>query len=93
MTELTFLTMENVFKILGDEEAALGNSHPRNSSAKPIDGMNRAPVVDAAPPLPVEASERTEEPERKEKSVLQAKLTKLAIQIGYAGIVLRCRDH
>ncbi|XP_065219565.1 plasma membrane calcium-transporting ATPase 3 isoform X6 [Planococcus citri] len=67
----------------GDEEAALGNSHPRSAAPKPVDGTNRAPVVDGSAPAP--SSERTEEPERKEKSVLQAKLTKLAIQIGYAG--------
>ena len=39
-----------------------------------------------------EEEEETKKPSggggRKEKSVLQAKLTKLAIQIGYAGIVL-----
>lgn len=75
-----------VKRFAGDEEAALGNSHPRSGAPKPIDGTNRAPVVDAAPP-PERERERTEEPERKEKSVLQAKLTKLAIQIGYAGKV------
>jgi len=32
-----------------------------------------------------EKSGESEEPAKKDKSVLQAKLTKLAIQIGYAG--------
>lgn len=39
-------------------------------------------------------SGETEEPAKKDKSVLQAKLTKLAIQIGYAGelLIKRCLD-
>lgn len=88
----TFVITKTWPIILGDEEAALGNSHPRNSSAKPVDGTNRVPVVEPIP-APSQERERTEEPERKEKSVLQAKLTKLAIQIGYAGMVLIRRDR
>ncbi|KAK7582784.1 hypothetical protein V9T40_014229 [Parthenolecanium corni] len=72
----------------GDEEAALGNSHPRTASSPKTVDIRAPPAVDGSGPVP--SSERaetaTEEaPERKEKSVLQAKLTKLAIQIGYAG--------
>lgn len=85
----------------GDEETALGNSHPRTtSSPKPVDGTNRAPVIDGSGPVTTTERSQPEEEssERKEKSVLQAKLTKLAIQIGYAGmcasvpIVLRVRN-
>lgn len=46
------------------------------------------PAVDGSGPVPSSDRPETaseEAPERKEKSVLQAKLTKLAIQIGYAG--------
>lgn len=63
----------------GDEEAPVtGNSH-----------VSSGPVVGAAEnhagsdSAPKEHTER--EDHKKEKSVLQAKLTKLAIQIGYAG--------
>lgn len=64
----------------GDEEAPVtGNSH-----------VSSGPVVGAAENhaggdgAPKEHAER--EDHKKEKSVLQAKLTKLAIQIGYAGM-------
>ncbi|KOB77531.1 Calcium-transporting ATPase [Operophtera brumata] len=60
----------------GDEEATLpasGNSH--GNHARPDDNHVAPPADKPAP----EASHK------KEKSVLQAKLTKLAIQIGYAG--------
>ncbi|XP_030040714.1 plasma membrane calcium-transporting ATPase 2 isoform X3 [Manduca sexta] len=61
----------------GDEEPTLpasGNSHGANH-ARPDDNHVPAPTTDK----PAETSHK------KEKSVLQAKLTKLAIQIGYAG--------
>lgn len=68
---------------IGDEEAAVtGNSHMNSP----------APVVNKHDDGPVEAKENhvasassSGEGHKKEKSVLQAKLTKLAIQIGYAG--------
>ncbi|XP_064473552.1 plasma membrane calcium-transporting ATPase 2-like isoform X3 [Ornithodoros turicata] len=61
-----------------DEEAAVsGNSHMGNTTANTHVEPARADSV---------ASPTTEEAHpRKEKSVLQAKLTKLAIQIGYVG--------
>lgn len=67
----------------------MGNSHPRTTSS-PKNAEIRAPppIIDAGP-----QAERTDTApeessgERKEKSVLQAKLTKLAIQIGYAGML------
>ncbi|XP_073958845.1 plasma membrane calcium-transporting ATPase 3 isoform X2 [Choristoneura fumiferana] len=61
----------------GDEDVTLpasGNSHGANHS-RPDD--NHVPAPPADKPAP--------EGHKKEKSVLQAKLTKLAIQIGYAG--------
>ncbi|CAG9570216.1 unnamed protein product [Danaus chrysippus] len=57
--------------IPGDEEPASGNSH---NHARVDD--NHVPPADKPAP---------ESSHKKEKSVLQAKLTKLAIQIGYAG--------
>ncbi|KAL0810020.1 hypothetical protein ABMA28_010849 [Loxostege sticticalis] len=62
----------------GDEDATLpasGNSHGANH-ARPDDNHVPAPATDKPP---------AETSHKKEKSVLQAKLTKLAIQIGYAG--------
>lgn len=47
-------------------------------------GMPMADRSDAAT-SPVRERDAEEEAHRKEKSVLQAKLTKLAIQIGYVG--------
>lgn len=71
--------------MLGDEESAVtGNSHmnsPTPVSNKhnvvqndPVENQNHVTTAPAA-----------SESHKKEKSVLQAKLTKLAIQIGYAG--------
>ncbi|XP_063542836.1 plasma membrane calcium-transporting ATPase 3 isoform X7 [Cydia strobilella] len=60
----------------GDEDVTLpasGNSH--GNHARPDDNHVPAPASDKPAP----------ESHKKEKSVLQAKLTKLAIQIGYAG--------
>lgn len=71
-----------MFPKLGDEENVTGNSH-MNSPAPVANKHDNAAsdgkenhVSDAPPP---------ETSHKKEKSVLQAKLTKLAIQIGYAG--------
>lgn len=79
----------NHFLFKGDEEAALGNSHPRVTGSPKNTGMMAPPVIDGSAPVQTERidSPPEETGERKEKSVLQAKLTKLAIQIGYAGIL------
>ncbi|XP_072945770.1 plasma membrane calcium-transporting ATPase 2 isoform X3 [Epargyreus clarus] len=61
--------------LTGEDEPSSRNSHGANH-ARPDD--NHVPAPPADKPAP-EASHK------KEKSVLQAKLTKLAIQIGYAG--------
>lgn len=64
-----------------DEEAPVtGNSHV---SSGPVGVAAENHASDGAP-APKEHTER--EDHKKEKSVLQAKLTKLAIQIGYAGM-------
>lgn len=62
------------------------NTHPAGAEPDPSDQQRK--------------STQDEEPTntRKEKSVLQAKLTKLAIQIGYGGLVLlilfnKCVDN
>lgn len=68
---------------LGDEESAVtGNSH-MNSPA-PVANKHGAGPEDGKENHVASASSNTEG-HKKEKSVLQAKLTKLAIQIGYAG--------
>ncbi|XP_046974185.1 plasma membrane calcium-transporting ATPase 2 isoform X8 [Vanessa cardui] len=60
--------------LTGDDDLpASGNSH--GNHARPDDNHVPAPAADKPAP----------ESHKKEKSVLQAKLTKLAIQIGYAG--------
>lgn len=77
------LNSSNTDKIskLGDEENVTGNSHMNspapvaNKHDNAADGKENH--VNTAPP--------PETTHKKEKSVLQAKLTKLAIQIGYAG--------
>lgn len=56
-----------------------GNSHHPNASNKPSKGI--AEETDGVE----ETAKTTHGGSRKEKSVLQSKLTKLAIQIGYAG--------
>lgn len=67
--------------LLSDEEAAVsGNSHLMNDSTAKLNNKD-APAAEIVPAKP-EASPR------KEQSVLQTKLTKLAIQIGYAGMFL-----
>ncbi|XP_029848092.1 plasma membrane calcium-transporting ATPase 2 isoform X1 [Ixodes scapularis] len=63
-----------------DEEAAMsGNSHMGNITANTHLEPARADSI-----VPASATHEEANP-RKEKSVLQAKLTKLAIQIGYVG--------
>lgn len=52
------------------------NTHPAGAEPVPSDNARKSTQEDDSNP-------------RKEKSVLQAKLTKLAIQIGYAGMI----DH
>lgn len=68
---------------VGDEEAAVtGNSH-MNSPA-PVSNKHDVVAADTGENHVTTTSASTES-HKKEKSVLQAKLTKLAIQIGYAG--------
>lgn len=69
-------------KLSGDVEEGIGNSHgphgvPHNDIANNID--------DSKPSSPLPEEDIAMSPESGEKSVLQAKLTNLAIQIGYAG--------
>lgn len=67
------------------------NSYP--SSGAPINNatdismkqMNKTGDTDDEVAAGGQAGGDAEEPAKKDKSVLQAKLTKLAIQIGYAG--------
>ena len=64
------------------EEGLANNSHPSPMHAKHADKANDSDHdKEAKPELDVGHG-------GKERSVLQAKLTKLAIQIGYAGISL-----
>ncbi|GFY04506.1 plasma membrane calcium-transporting ATPase 4 [Trichonephila clavipes] len=58
-----------------DEEVVSGNSHLLNDSSGKANNKDAVEIVPA----------KQESNPRKEQSVLQAKLTKLAIQIGYAG--------
>lgn len=69
----------------GDEEAPVtGNSHVSSGPVGVAAAENHAGVDGATRG---EGGEKTHEADhKKEKSVLQAKLTKLAIQIGYAGM-------
>ncbi|KAF4525203.1 hypothetical protein B566_EDAN008309 [Ephemera danica] len=72
----------------GDEESAMtGNSHLSSGNVELAD---HAGAVASGKQVAAEAENHAgsgvaAEPHKKEKSVLQAKLTKLAIQIGYAG--------
>lgn len=67
-------------KSLTDEAPPTTNSHATDISMKQ---MNQA--ADTDDEAPAGGQSEAEEPAKKDKSVLQAKLTKLAIQIGYAG--------
>lgn len=79
--------MENILNIfffiiiysfcISEEETAIsGNSHLMNDSTAKLHKDAPAPEIVPA---------KQEGSSRKEQSVLQTKLTKLAIQIGYAG--------
>lgn len=74
--------MENFVKLGGEEEGMTGNSH-MHAPGGHMDGNHAAKSQENHSGGGGAAKE---EPNKtKEKSVLQAKLTKLAIQIGYAG--------
>lgn len=74
--------MSFVWCVATDEEAAVtGNSH---QNVPPPVSIDKIPPQENHKPPPEHAAES----HKKEKSVLQAKLTKLAIQIGYAGRLL-----
>ena len=71
------------------------NSHtgiPEENSTTPTANRHNQPQVTSSPEKEINVPVTTDAPvgSRKEKSVLQAKLTKLAIQIGYAG---KQRNH
>ncbi|KAL3290351.1 hypothetical protein HHI36_023694 [Cryptolaemus montrouzieri] len=68
----------------GDEENVTGNSHV-NSPAPVVNKLDGAAPQEDGKENHVSSSNQATEGHKKEKSVLQAKLTKLAIQIGYAG--------
>lgn len=61
-----------------------GNSHMMNTTAN-THATEIEPVLTGSEPRKSNQDEEISNP-RKEKSVLQAKLTKLAIQIGYGGM-------
>ena len=61
-----------------------GNSHMMNTTAN-THATEIEPVLAGSEPRKSNQDEEISNP-RKEKSVLQAKLTKLAIQIGYGGM-------
>ncbi|XP_015794522.1 plasma membrane calcium-transporting ATPase 2 isoform X2 [Tetranychus urticae] len=79
--ELIPLNQPSVYKDIYDEESNqdAGNSHTMNAITANTHGKEEAPVDSDK-----QKHEEDSNP-RKEKSVLQAKLTKLAIQIGYGG--------
>ncbi|XP_049805756.1 plasma membrane calcium-transporting ATPase 2 isoform X1 [Schistocerca nitens] len=62
-----------------------GNSHVSVPAAQITDRTANKHSADVPPPSENHAQAPPPESHKKEKSVLQAKLTKLAIQIGYAG--------
>ncbi|KAL3290352.1 hypothetical protein HHI36_023694 [Cryptolaemus montrouzieri] len=70
--------------LTGDEENVTGNSHV-NSPAPVVNKLDGAAPQEDGKENHVSSSNQATEGHKKEKSVLQAKLTKLAIQIGYAG--------
>ncbi|KAL7062823.1 hypothetical protein AAHC03_01458 [Spirometra sp. Aus1] len=54
----------------------------------PLEAVPEAEALTSKPDVPSEEKKKKKSRVRKEKSVLQTKLTKLAIQIGYAGTVI-----
>lgn len=79
------MTFERCFCGLGDDSAGnMGNSHLAGvAPSKVVSDSETERENHVAPSSP--AAEMSGGGHKKEKSVLQAKLTKLAIQIGYAG--------
>lgn len=70
--------------LTGEEENVTGNSH-MNSPAPVVNKLDGAAPQEDGKENHVAPAKEASESHKKEKSVLQAKLTKLAIQIGYAG--------
>ncbi|XP_045481460.1 plasma membrane calcium-transporting ATPase 2 isoform X3 [Harmonia axyridis] len=70
--------------LTGEEENVTGNSH-MNSPAPVVNKVDGSAPQEDGKENHVAPSNTSSESHKKEKSVLQAKLTKLAIQIGYAG--------
>ena len=74
----------------GDVEEGMGNSHgPPNSTGHGMHNATTVPGVtsDEKPGSPPPEEEMQQNSGSGDKSVLQAKLTNLAIQIGYGGII------
>lgn len=72
-SKFAFLTPGAYFGGADEDEAAINNRGMGGAAAK-------------SEPEEVVVTKSEDESHKKEKSVLQAKLTKLAIQIGYAGM-------
>ena len=73
---------------LGDVEEGIGNSH--GPPVHPANAATHVPGVTAAddekPASPTAPEDEMQQTSNGDKSVLQAKLTNLAIQIGYGGM-------
>ena len=69
------------------EEGSAGGAMTNNSHPT-VDGADRNNKLEERQPSRDDAEKEEKSSHSKYKSVLQAKLTKLAIQIGYAGTLL-----
>jgi Ca2+ transporting ATPase len=81
---------DDVEQGLGNSNAGTGNSHGAAGDVTAKNQVTTPPASKGAagddPNADCSAAPAPEVATKKEKSVLQAKLTKLAIQIGYAGL-------
>ena len=81
------MTFLRFFPCIGDVEEGMGNSHPPPMSLQNATGAAMDKGGEMSPPRPKEDA-MEDEGDGGDKSVLQAKLTNLAIQIGYAGMAV-----
>ena len=72
----------------GDVEEGSAGGAMTNNSHPTVDGADRNNKLEERQPSRDDAEKEEKSSHSKDKSVLQAKLTKLAIQIGYAGTLL-----
>ena len=72
----------------GDVEEGGAGGAMTNNSHPTVDGADRNNKLEERQPSRDDAEKEEKSSHSKDKSVLQAKLTKLAIQIGYAGTLL-----